>query len=120
MRYEIGPDPNLDTVGSTLKLKKKREVKQLLGNEVFEDDEPDDDEFDQIGNQANDKVVITFPSSVLTFMAQFIKQSNNNAYYVEFATVRRRFILDSNRRLRGCLQSLVHRQRCNHREDGNH
>lgn len=53
----IGPDPSLDTVGDTLKLKKRREEKRLLGDDVYEDDEPDDDGFDMLDNQAIDKVI---------------------------------------------------------------
>jgi hypothetical protein len=55
--YAIGPDPSLDTVGGALKLKKKREEKRLLGDDVYEDDEPDDDGFDMLDNQAIDKVM---------------------------------------------------------------
>ena len=52
----LGPDPALDTIGDILQLKKRREEKQLLGNEVFEDDEPDEDGTDAIDKQGNEKV----------------------------------------------------------------
>jgi len=79
----LGPDPSLDTLGDIMRLRANREKKQtMLGNEVYENDEPDDDDFDYVDKQAEQRMVQPYAEDLSWIQIEDFVEVFNRVYIV--------------------------------------